>query len=391
MFEGSTIEISRAALRNNLSFIHGLLGRDTCLYSVVKGNAYGHGVEVFAPMALDLGVKDFAVYSASEALTLYEAIQGAAGIYILGDVDGEALEWAIAHGIAFNVFERQRLVESARLARLLGTRALIHLEIETGMNRTGFPPEDLPAILKWCAGALDAFEIKGVCTHLAGAESRANAFRVHEQKERFREALQAVNESGLKVELRHAACSAGILNEPDMLLDMARVGILQYGFWPNKETEVRFRKGLAPGPDPLQRVIRWCSRIMSTTSVEQGHFVGYGTTYFAQEDQRLAVVPVGYAHGYARSLSNAGQVLVRGQVAPVRGIVNMNCITVDITGIEGVEKGDEVVLIGTQGERSVSVSSFGERSDQLNYELLTRLPLSIPRVAVEEHDRHGLS
>ncbi|MCB0814000.1 MAG: alanine racemase, partial [Flavobacteriales bacterium] len=96
------------------------------------------------------------------------------------------------------------------------------------------------------------------------------------------------------------------------------------------------------------RVIRWRSRIMSLTTAQQGNFVGYGTAFFAQEDLRLAVVPVGYAYGYARSLSNSGQVLVRGQLAPVRGIVNMNCITIDVTGIEGVEKGDEVVLIGTQ-------------------------------------------
>jgi len=133
------------------------------------------------------------------------------------------------------------------------------------------------------------------------------------------------------------------------------------------------------------RVIRWWSRVMSVSTVPPGGFVGYGNDFQAQVETRIATIPMGYAYGYARSLSNTGHVLVRGRKAPVRGIVNMNCITVDVTGIEGVEKGDEAVLIGTQDGNSISVASFGDLSDQLNYELLTRLPHSIPRVVVEKH------
>ncbi|MEZ4760334.1 MAG: alanine racemase [Flavobacteriales bacterium] len=385
MFNGSTIEISTDALRRNLEFIRGALGERPLLCNVVKGNAYGHGIGTFVPLAQQLGMDRFAVYSASEAYDLLQVVEGRPTVYIMGDVDDEALEWAVEQGIEFNVFERQRLVQAVQLARAQRQAARVHLEIETGMHRTGFPPEDLAGLLKWTATCTDALQLMGICTHLAGAESMANAFRVQEQKERYRDALRLADASGQDTGLRHVACSAGVLNEPDMLYDMARVGILQYGFWPNRETEVRFRKQHNIPSDPLHRVIRWRSRIMSLTTAQQGNFVGYGTAFFAQEDLRLAVVPVGYAYGYARSLSNSGQVLVRGQLAPVRGIVNMNCITIDVTGIEGVEKGDEVVLIGTQGDRSISVSSFGERSEQLNYELLTRLPHDIPRVVVETH------
>jgi alanine racemase len=384
MFNSSTIEISAAALRANLDFIHGALG-GTQLCSVVKGNAYGHGTGAFATLAQELGVDRFAVYSASEAVNLLDHVEVGAKIYIMGDVDGPSLEWAVEQGIAFNVFERERLDQAVRAAHSLRKRARIHLEIETGMHRTGFKLDRLPSVLQNCKRNADALEISGICTHLAGAESRSNAERIATQKTRFRKALAIAERSGTDVGLRHVACSAGVLNEPDILFDMARVGILQYGFWPNKETEEGYRVAQGLERDPLQRVIRWWSRVMSIGTVPPGDHVGYGNAFEAEKERRIATVPVGYAFGYARSLSNSGHVLIRGRKAPVRGIVNMNCITVDITGIEGVEKGDEAVLIGTQGTRSISVASFGDLSDQLNYELLTRLPHDIPRKVVEKH------
>ena len=385
MFHGSTIEISAAALRANLDFIRGTLGKAQ-FCSVVKGNAYGHGAGAFIPLARSLGVDRFAVYSASEAYYVLAHVKREASIYIMGDVDGPALEWAVEEGIAFNVFERQRLDMAIHAARALKKAARIHLEVETGMHRTGFKLNELPEVLEVCKANMDALEIVGICTHLAGAESLSNVPRIHRQKTKYREALAIAERAGINVGLRHVACSAGVLNEPDILYDMARVGILQYGFWPNRETEARYRTAHGLTDDPLRRVIRWWSNVMSVSTVPAGEYVGYGSAFEAPGERRIATIPVGYAFGYARSLSNSGHVLIRGQQAPVLGIVNMNCITVDVTHTEGVEKGDEAVLIGAQGERSISVSSFGDLSDQLNYELLTRLPHDIPRIVVEKHD-----
>ena len=384
MFDATTIEIHAEALRRNLAFIRDILGDRTTLCSVVKGNAYGHGLGTFVPLAESFGVERFAVYSASEAYELMRHVSNGPDVYIMGDVPDDALDWAVEEGISFNAFEQVRLHRAIRTAKKLGRKARVHLEVETGMHRTGFTLEDLPAVLDRCTEHVDRIEVVGICTHLAGAENQANAFRIDEQKANYKRALELVEASRVPMPKRHVACSAAMLNEPDVLYDMARIGILQYGFWPNKETEVRYRKTHGITEDPLRRLIRWRGRVISTGSVQRGSFVGYGTSYFAQDDLRLAVVPVGYAFGYARSLSNSGHVLVRGQRAPVRGIVNMNCITIDITGIEGVEIGDEVVLIGEQDGKSVSVASFGELSDQLNYELLTRLPHDIPRVVVDE-------
>ena len=385
MFNASTIDLSTEALRTNLAFIRQVIGPSTQLCTVVKGNAYGHGIGLFTALAQRLDADFFAVYSASEAYELEQQMKNGAGIYIMGDVDGAALEWAVEHGISFNIFEADRLSQAIHAAKAQGKPAQVHIEVETGMHRTGFPLTQLPSVLQTCRSHPDALEVKGICSHLAGAESQANHLRIDAQKARFREALDLAMADGQSIGLRHLACSAGILNEPDSLYDMARVGILHYGFWPNKETRDRYMKKHGLSRDPLVRVIRWWSRVMAISHVSPGGFVGYGNAFQAQQETRIATIPMGYAYGYSRSLSNAGHVLIRGKRAPVRGIVNMNCITVDVTGIEGVEKGDEAVLIGSQGENSISVASFGDLSDQLNYELLTRLPHTIPRVVVEKH------
>jgi len=162
-----------------------------------------------------------------------------------------------------------------------------------------------------------------------------------------------------------------------------RVGILQYGFWPNKETYIRFCNEVEDNNDVLKRVIRWTSAIMAVNSVKSGNFIGYGTSYFAQKDMKIGIIPVGYSHGYNRNLSNVGSVLISGKVAPIVGVVNMNSITVDLSNHPQAKKGDLVVLIGNQNNKSITVSSFSEQAHQLNYELLTRLPSKIPRTVIK--------
>jgi alanine racemase len=166
-------------------------------------------------------------------------------------------------------------------------------------------------------------------------------------------------------------------------MDLVRVGILQYGFFPSREVYIEYRQKNRDNPNPLRRLISWKSRIMDIKPIKAGEFVGYGTSYLANDAMRIASIPMGYAQGYARGLSNVGRVLVRGQRVAVVGTVNMNMMMIDVTNVQGVERGDEVVLIGNQGDQEISVSSFGEFSDLLNYELLTRLPEDIPRSIVE--------
>jgi alanine racemase len=160
---------------------------------------------------------------------------------------------------------------------------------------------------------------------------------------------------------------------------MVRIGILQYGFWPSKETLIQYLSKKSIKTDPLTQVLSWKSSIMSLKKVKTGEFISYGTSYLAQKDMKIALIPVGYAHGFSRNLSNQGRVLISGLRVAVIGMVNMNMLIVDVTANDNVKLGDEVVLIGSQGDLSITVSSFSEFSDQLNYELLTRLPGEIPR------------
>ena len=182
---------------------------------------------------------------------------------------------------------------------------------------------------------------------------------------------------------RHTACSAAAMSYLKSRMDMVRIGIMQYGFWSSRETFIGYINNKEEKADPLHRIIRWKSHVMSTKSVKAGEFIGYGTSYLAQRDMKIATIPVGYSHGFSRGLSNQGRVLIHGNRIGVIGIVNMNLITVDITNIPEIKKGDEAVLIGTQGDLTISVASFSELSNQLDYELLTRLNHNIPRVIVD--------
>ena len=380
MHSTSYIELEKEALANNLDFLQDLFDSRVQISSVVKGNAYGHGVIEYVPMAESLGVNHFSVHSADEARSVLDAKKKTdTEVMIMGYIDNEDLKWAIENKISFFVFEFDRLIKAAEVAAALNKKALIHVELETGMNRTGFARSDLDILISLLKTNANHLDFVGLCTHFAGAESIANHLRVQHQKDQYNEMAEIFRKNGLEPKMKHTCCSAASIRLPDMHFDMVRIGILQYGFWPSREVFIEYLKGKNLKQDPLRRVISWKSWVMNTKSVEMGEFIGYGTTYLAQRDMTIAIIPIGYSHGFSRSLSNQGRVLINGYRVPVVGMVNMNNMAVDATEIPNVSKGDTVTLIGKEDEVEISVSSFGELSDQLNYELLTRLPSRIPR------------
>jgi len=380
---GSVIEISRSALEQNYAFLRRKIGRDTLLSSVVKGNAYGHTIEVFVPLAESCGVQHFSVFSADEAWQVKQVASTGTDVMIMGSIPDEALEWAVEQEIEVVVFEAERLERLLAAAGKVGKKARIHLEVETGLNRTGFEPaafDKLSGLLRSNAGR---WELKGICTHYAGAESTGNYLRVRRQIKRFRNAVEELSERGVRAGRLHTACSAAALTYPETTMDMVRIGIAQYGFWPSRETWMHHYLKKPGEPDPLQRVMSWKSTVMSVKDVPAGDFIGYGTSYLASIPTRIATVPVGYTHGFARSLSNLGRVIVGGHRTAVVGLINMNMMMIDITEVPSVKRGDEVVIVGLQQDQEISVSSFSELSQNLNYETLVRLPAGIPRVVVD--------
>ncbi len=382
MNQTSYIEISKSAYKHNIRYLRKKIGPEVRLSSVVKGNAYGHGVNNIVPLAEASGIDHFSVFSAREALDVFRVASSQSDIMIMGYLSDDQLAWAIEHGISFYIFDFDRLEKAIEIAQKTGIRAKIHIEAETGFHRTGFEYAKLPHLVKRMKSHENHLSFEGLCTHYAGAESISNHYRVMNQIKEYRRFLRYFTKHSLQPGLRHTAGSAAAISYPQTTMDMVRIGISQYGYWPSQETFIsQFRRKQANNDD-LKRVISWKTEVMSLKEVDPGEFVGYGTSYMANKKMKVAIVPVGYANGFSRSLSNTGRVLIRGKRVPVIGTVTMNTFSVNVTDIQHVKKGDEVVIVGKQKRLSISISSFCEMSDLLNYQLLARLPENIPRIVV---------
>lgn len=379
----SVIELDSKALANNLKFIKNLIGNKTKLSSVIKGNAYGHGIEQMLPELEKLGVDHFSVFSSFEAKVAFQAASKHTQIMIMGDVTREDIPWVVANEIEFFVYNLNSFKILVAEAKKQQTKINIHIELETGMNRHGIEREEWAPLVLLLSRNKDYFNLKGICTHFAGAESSANFKRIQQQQQVFLEGVDYFKQKGFKAEYLHTSCSAGIIAYPKFNLDMVRVGILQYGLWPSKESQLQYNLQ-DRGDFSLKSVLSWRSKILEIKHVKAGEFIGYGNSFLAETDMKIASVPVGYGYGFSRSLSNTGRVLVNGTRLSVIGTVNMNLFLIDISNVN-VEIGDRVTLIGKDGDQRINVSYFGNLSEQMNYELLTRLDKSIPRKVVRPY------
>lgn len=381
MIHTSHIELSEGAVKNNIEFIHKQLGEGVTFSSVVKGNAYGHSIKYYCPLAYKYGIRHFSVFSVEEAFNVTKTLShNDYTVLIMGYIENEELGWAIENGIHFYIFELDRLQATINTAKKIGVKANIHIELETGMNRTGFDVKLIDKVLAKVKENLKHVNIQAICTHLAGAEDIINYERIMEQYNRFRTFQNKVKGLDWLHPNWHMASSSATIRYPNMQLDMSRIGILQYGFFPTQEILAHYLEKNEMNTNSLQRIITWKTRVMDIKTVKVGEFVGYGTSFFTNRITRIALIPIGYSSGYSRSLSNKGKVLIKGKRLDVIGNINMSMLIVDITNIEGVEKGEEVVLIGNQEDSEITISSFSDFSQQVNYELLTRLPQDIPRI-----------
>jgi len=365
----SRIELSQAALKKNINFIRKKVGDHPVISSVVKANAYGHGIPQMVRMLEKCGIHDHCSPSSQ--------------IMIMGILYDDDVAWAIKNDISFFVFDVNRLRLAKEKAKALGKKALIHLEVETGTNRTGMTEDNFKEAVTYMKRNNDFLHFKGLCTHLGGAESMSNYFKIQQQKQRFEDFLKKLRKVKFMPERVHMACSAAALTMSDTLYDMVRVGVATYGFWPSQEIYYQHLQSINKKKDsPFSRVISWKTDVMDLKTVPKGEFIGYGTAYQATHDMKVAVLPLGYSNGYPRGLSNNGNVLIKGKKAPITGLINMNLFMVDISDIPGVEIGDEVVLLGKQKHNVINVSSFTNFTQLLNNEMLSRLPTAIPRKIV---------
>jgi alanine racemase len=369
------VEIDKSALEWNLDLFRNLIGNDRLLMAVVKANAYGHGAVEVAQIASRAGTDWLGVFSIDEGLTLRKAGLEIP-ILVLGPPQIPQLEQAFANNLRLTV---PSLAIATKIAKLAPKKATVHLKIETGTNRLGLIAEKLIEAFQILRKA--GVEIEGACTHFADIEDTTDHTFAEGQLAEFETQLDRLQSQGAEISIPHTACSAAAILFPQTYFKMVRVGISLYGLWPSRETLVS-AQSLGRNAIEFKPAMTWKTRIAQIKNVASGAFIGYGRSFRTTRPSRIAVLPIGYADGYDRHLSGSAHVLIRGMRADVRGRVCMNLIMVDVTDIDGVAPGDEVVLLGTQDEETVSAEDLARWTGTINYEIVTRIADHVPRVVV---------
>lgn len=375
------IELSQSALKRNIDSLRKLARARTVAPSL-KANAYGHGLPEIVTMLNHIGGCDYiTVHSLEEAIAARES-GWQNRIMVLGPIPPGCYHDVIDHDLEPAIFDLTTLRELGKLGDRKGIPIRTHLKLETGTNRQGFTAEELPAAADLYKRHRSLGKPYGASMHFANIEDTT----VHEYAEfqlrNYRALLVHLKKLGIPPRIRHTASSAATILFEKTRYDLVRPGIAVYGHWPSKETYLSYR---LQGEDNrlFEPVLTWKTRITQLKKVPADSFVGYGCTYRTTAPARLAVLPVGYYDGYARSLSNRAYVLIRGRRAPVRGRICMNLMMVDVTDIKGVRLHDEVTLIGNDHHDRVTAEQIGDWAGTINYEVLARLSPTIPRRIID--------
>lgn len=364
--DSTWVEIDLEALANNTRALKALIGPQVTLFAVVKADAYGHGAIAAARTALLNGADYLAVASMSEALTLRNAGINAP-ILVMSYTPIQAIRQAVRQNITVTVYDMELAREYDRLARENGGRLKVHIKIDTGMGRIGVLAGGAMPFFRHLL-KLGNLEIEGLYTHFANADSDPAA--TTEQTRLFKSVLAPLKASGYQFRYIHAANSAATLTNKETHFNAVRCGLALYGLSPS---------ATAPVPSSFRPVMSWRSVIASVKVLPPGYPIGYGSTYHTPDEEKVAVIPVGYADGMRRSPNHQGYVLVHGQRAPIRGRVSMEKTVISVHHIPNVSIGDEVTLMGTQGDETISADEIAERWGTINYEVVCSALARIPR------------
>jgi len=352
------VEINLDAIAKNVRNIKKLIGEKKELMAVVKGNAYGHDVLEVSSVVLDNGANRLAVARLEEGILLREA-GITVPILVLGLTLKEQAELLVLYDITPAVSEYEMLEKLSKSAIKMNKIAKIHLKVDTGMGRIGIFPQEVLGFIKKVK-SLKNVEIEGIFTHFSVADEKDKAYTENQFK-KFNKVLIDIKREGINISIKHVGNSATLLDLPHMWLDMLRPGISIYGLYPSPE--VKKTIDLIPAQE-------FKTRIIFLKELPAGESIGYGRTYITKRRTLVASLPVGYADGYNRLLSNQGEVLVRGNRVPIIGRICMDQCMIDVTKLPQVEAGDEVVLWGKQGDEVISVEEIAQKIGTINYEIV---------------------
>ncbi len=363
------VELDLDAIAHNCELLAAAAGPDVEVMVVLKADAYGHGAVRVAHTVLAHGARRLGVACLSEAIALREAgIE--APILVLGYLPPWQARPALLHRVTCTVFSEDVVEALSAAAQDLRTMARVHLKVDTGMGRLGLFPEQVPDFLAR-VGHLPGIVWEGIFTHFSVADDPDEDPYTEEQIRRFVALLEDLEHRGYHFPLVHAANSAGLLRFPKARFNLVRPGISLYGLRPSPDVQ------LPPGFRPA---LRFKTTVAQVKTFPPGASIGYGRAYRTETERRIAVLPVGYADGFRRGPRHWGEVLIRGKRAPIVGRVCMDYTMVDVTHIPGVRPGDEVVLIGRQGDEEITVEEVAERLGTIAYEVVCQILARVPRL-----------
>ncbi|MBU5463086.1 alanine racemase [Anaerotignum sp. MSJ-24] len=357
------------ALEYNIKSIRKKTPEGTGIIGVIKADAYGHGSVEVAQVLLENGADWFAVAVVDEGLNLRKHGINAP-ILLLGYTPELRFEDVINNGFIQTMYSYEMAEKLSKTAVRLGKTAVVHIKIDTGMGRIGYRVNDEAADEIVRISKLPGIEVNGMFTHFAASDEADKAY-TNMQFERFMKMDKMLKDRGLNIPVRHAANSAAIMDIDSMMLNMVRPGIILYGAYPSDEV-VKENLDLRP-------VMSIKTHVSFVKEVEKGDCISYGRTYTAPDKRKIATIPVGYADGFIRAYAKDGKVLIKGKFAPIVGRICMDQFMVDVTDIDDVKINDEVVLMGTQGENSITADDIAKALNTINYEVFCTLSKRVPR------------
>ena len=354
LFDSTWLEIDLDAVKLNIKNIRKHIGKQIKIMGIVKGNGYGHDAVEISKIILNQGVDQLAVARIEEAIFLRKNnIQ--APILVLGAALKEQFELYLDYQIMASISDLNDISIFNNIAAKLNKKMQLHLKIDTGMGRLGINPQEMKDFYDYII-KLSNIEIVGIFTHFSTADERDKSYTYYQFK-LFNEVIDLIKDIDITPKpCFHTANSGAILDLPETWLDMVRPGCLIYGLYPSDEVKKTIK---------LSPVLSFKSRIVYIKKIKAGNLIGYGKAFQAKRDTTVATLPVGYADGYPRSLSNSGQVLIRGELVPVIGRVCMDQMMVDVTDIASAAVGDEVILWGAQGSGNLSVENVAKKIDTI--------------------------
>ena len=364
-------EICLDALEHNVTQIKKRTGNARKMLTVVKANAYGHGAVRIAQTLADLGVDFFGVATCEEAIELRQASITTPILVLGGFFQGQSI-YAQQFDLTPVVYNLEAAQELSQCADTSQRTIPIHLKIDTGMGRLGISPSETRHFIEKLT-QLKGIKIEGILSHLADTnqENHSGLEFTRRQIEIFNQQIEELRQMGIDPPYRHLANSAASIDELPDSFNLVRPGIMIYGSYPAK----RFHQSI-----DLKPVMNLTTKIISLKKVPQDTSISYGRTFTCKRESLIATLPIGYADGYSRALSNRGEVLIRGKKAPVAGVVCMDMVMIDVTDVPGVSLGDPVVLMGSQGSEVITAEDIAEKMSTISYEFLCGIGKRVPRV-----------